>query len=216
MEGLPRKIYTSRNYIRSYFDQLVTGKINSKIFNNSKGPISFVISIANHFEPKVRIRGMKEAVESIKKWCCDMEKNSTRDFDGHPFKHTYYFPAEQYVPELLYPIEKLCKKGFGEVEVHLHHGKEQPDNPENLRKQLEEFVRKLQSHGFLSYDVKDMQMRPRYCFVHGNWALANSALGKFCGVDNEMQILAETGCYMDCTMPSAPDITQVKKNQFHL
>ena len=43
---------------------------------------------------------------------------------------------------------------------------------------------------------------PRYAFVHGNFALANSAAGRFCGVDSEMQILAETGCYADLTMPT--------------
>ena len=38
-----------------------------------------------------------------------------------------------------------------------------------------------------------------YAFVHGNFALANSAGGRYCGVDEEMQILAETGCYADMT-----------------
>ena len=33
--------------------------------------------------------------------------------------------------------------------------------------------------------------------------------GIHCGVDNEMQILAETGCYVDMTLPSAPVETQV-------
>ena len=50
-----------------------------------------------------------------------------------------------------------------------------------------------------------------YVFVHGNWALANSARGAFCGVDDEMHILAETGCYADMTLPSAPSIAQVAK-----
>jgi hypothetical protein len=50
-----------------------------------------------------------------------------------------------------------------------------------------------------------------YAFVHGNWALANSAGGKFCGVDSEMQILADTGCYADFTLPSAPDRSQVPR-----
>jgi len=53
------------------------------------------------------------------------------------------------------------------------------------------------------------ERQPKYAFVHGNLALANSAGGKFCGVDEEMQILQETGCYVDMTMPSAPDETQV-------
>ncbi len=49
-----------------------------------------------------------------------------------------------------------------------------------------------------------------YAFVHGNLALANSCGGRFCGVDNEMQILEETGCYADMTLPSAPDQSQVR------
>ena len=48
-----------------------------------------------------------------------------------------------------------------------------------------------------------------YAFVHGNLALANSAGGHFCGVDSEMQVLRETGCFADFTLPSAPDRTQV-------
>src|SRR5260370_41758858 len=51
---------------------------------------------------------------------------------------------------------------------------------------------------------------PRYAFVHGNWALANSDHGRFCGVDKEMQILADTGCYADFTLP-APSSAQISK-----
>lgn len=38
-----------------------------------------------------------------------------------------------------------------------------------------------------------------------------SAAGRFCGVDEEMQILAETGCYADLTRPSGPYDTPVGK-----
>lgn len=50
-----------------------------------------------------------------------------------------------------------------------------------------------------------------YGFVHGNWALANSAGGRWCGVDSELQILAETGCYADFTLPSVPYQSQVPR-----
>jgi hypothetical protein len=40
--------------------------------------------------------------------------------------------------------------------------------------------------------------------------LANSDHGRFCGVDDEMQILAETGCYADFTLP-APSSAQIGK-----
>jgi hypothetical protein len=51
----------------------------------------------------------------------------------------------------------------------------------------------------------------RFAFVHGNWALANSAGGRFCGVDDELQILADAGCYADFTLPSAPSAAQISK-----
>ena len=49
-------------------------------------------------------------------------------------------------------------------------------------------------------------------FIHGNWALDNSRHdGRWCGVNNEIQVLAELGCYADFTMPSAPSDTQTPK-----
>ena len=52
----------------------------------------------------------------------------------------------------------------------------------------------------------------RYGFIHGNWALDNSRPdGRWCGVNNELDILQETGCYADFTMPSAPSPTQTTK-----
>jgi hypothetical protein len=50
-----------------------------------------------------------------------------------------------------------------------------------------------------------------YAFVHGNLALANSDGGRYCGVDSEMQILADTGCYADFTLPAAPYRPQVPR-----
>src|SRR5262249_2846115 len=49
-------------------------------------------------------------------------------------------------------------------------------------------------------------------FVHGNWALDNSRPdGRWCGVNNELDILREVGCYADFTFPSAPSPTQPRK-----
>lgn len=51
-----------------------------------------------------------------------------------------------------------------------------------------------------------------YGFIHGNWALDNSRPdGRWCGVNNELDILRETGCYADMTLPSAPSATQTRK-----
>jgi hypothetical protein len=133
-----------------------------------------------------------------------------RDSDGYPFRHTYFYPAEQYEESLLDILAEHCRDGWGEVEIHLHHGLEEPDTSDNTRGSLLEFRDTLaEQHGCLSrWDGKGS---PRYAFVHGNWALANVTAGRYCGVDDEMQILAETGCYADMSLPAAPDPAQVGK-----
>jgi len=43
----------------------------------------------------------------------------------------------------------------------------------------------------------------------GNWCLCNARKdGDWCGVDRELAVLRETGCYADFTFPSAPSETQ--------
>jgi hypothetical protein len=46
--------------------------------------------------------------------------------------------------------------------------------------------------------------RVAYGFIHGNWALDSARPdGRFCGVNDEITILHETGCYADFTQPAA-------------
>ncbi len=133
---------------------------------------------------------------------------AVRDADGTKFRHSNFYPAEQYDPGLLDILSEMQAEGLGEVEVHLHHGVEKPDTAENLRRVLRDFRDRLaEEHRCLSRF--DGTGQPTYAFVHGNLALANSHGGRFCGVDEELQILQETGCYMDMTLPSAPDRSQV-------
>jgi hypothetical protein len=133
---------------------------------------------------------------------------AVRDADGTKFRHTNFYPAEQYFPEILDKMAALQAEGLGETEIHLHHGVEKPDTAENLRKALLEFRDCLaERHKLLSR--LGGKGEPKYAFVHGNLALANSCGGRFCGVDEEMQILADTGCYADMTLASAPDESQV-------
>jgi hypothetical protein len=175
---------------------------------NGLGLSHIVILVANHFEPGVG----KEGSVRLEKWCELARRTGAEilDHDGTPFRHTNFFPAEQYDRQQLNMLAALQAEGYGEVEIHFHHGVEQPDTAENTRRVLQEFRDILaEEHKCLSRE--NPQSYPNYAFVHGNWALANSAGGRFCGVDSEMQILAETGCYADFTLPSAPDESQVPK-----
>jgi hypothetical protein len=180
-------------------------------FRDSSGPSHLIFVVANHFEPGLG----SAALRRLEKWCelARATGDEIRDHDGTPFRHTNFFPAEQYERPLLEMLSDLQADGFGEVEVHLHHGVEQPDTAVNTRKSLEIFRDVLaEEHKCLARVVGEGPgSQPKYGFVHGNWALANSAGGRFCGVDAEMQILAETGCYADFTLPSVPFQSQVPR-----
>ncbi|MBA3765588.1 MAG: hypothetical protein H0W99_01115 [Acidobacteria bacterium] len=175
-----------------------------------------LIFVANHFEPFWNEQGQKLDLSTqqrrLEEWCAMAEKTgqAVRDSAGAAFRHTLFYPGEEYQAPLLDRMAQLQADGFGEVEIHLHHGVEAPDTAANLRRALTEFRDALaEEHGCLSR--MNGVGAPMYGFVHGNLALGNSAGGRFCGVDEEMQILAETGCYADFTLPSAPDQSQVPR-----
>lgn len=167
-----------------------------------------VFVVANHFEPGPGAEG----VERVKAWgkLARTTGNAVLDHDGTPFRHTNFFPAEQYERPLLEELCSLQADGYGEIEIHLHHGVSQPDTAANTKRMLEDF-RDLLAEDHHCLSRVNPASKPMYAFVHGNWALANSAGNRFCGVDNEMQILADTGCYADLTLPSVPFQSQVPR-----
>jgi hypothetical protein len=183
---------------------------------NSDGPRHLIMIVANHFEPSWSAQGRSldwtTQETRLEHWCRQAEAigRAIKDSDGTPFRHTNFYPGEQYHPALLDRLAALQADGYGEVEVHLHHGVDRPDNAPNLRRSLEEFRDVLaERHGLLS--KMPGRATPMYGFVHGNFALANSDGGRCCGVDEEMQILADTGCYADFTLPAIPYQAQVPR-----
>ena len=172
-----------------------------------------IFVVANHFEPGWSESGILDhktqlrRLEDYSRLARDTAQ-AVVDSDGTKFRHTNFYPAEQYHPETLDILAEMQAEGLGEIEVHLHHGVDTPDTSENLRAQLVEF-RDVLAERHMGLSRMDGSATPMYAFVHGNLALANSCGGRFCGVDDEMQILRDTGCYADMTLPSAPDQSQV-------
>jgi len=170
-----------------------------------------LLCIADHFEPE-----LGNASDALKKarvnlWVQQYPRlfGEFRDSDGRAPRHTFFYPLEAYDSAHLDALASLCGMGFGEVEVHLHHD---GDCAENLRERLRSYKRLLsERHRLLSQDKVTGEVT--YGFIHGNWALDNSRPdGRWCGVNNELAVLAESGCYADFTMPSAPDgPTQTRK-----
>jgi len=196
-------ISTTLRWLPAYAMQRVTRSLPPR------DNLHLMIAMADHFEPAIfpgkpgSYASYDEQERRLDHWCREYPQlvDAFRDSDGHPFKHTYFYPAEQYDSRLVEQLAEHCHAGWGEIEIHLHHGLTNPDTEENTRRQLEQFRDLLVSkHRSLSFMEGDREL-PRYGFVHGNYALANSAGGRFCGVDSELQILAETGCYADLTLP---------------
>jgi hypothetical protein len=202
--GLCQKLAYGFRLLPGYTWQKLTRRV-------PQGRVHLVIALADHFEPSIvpenglRPAPYEEQEHRLEFWCREYPRlaGEWRDSDGRPFVHTYFYPAEQYDHHLIQRLAEYCRAGWGEIEIHLHHGIPAPDTAENTRRKLVQFRDALASeHGCLSY--LDGSEFPRYAFVHGNFALANSAAGRFCGVDDEMQVLGDTGCYADLTLPAAP------------
>lgn len=165
-------------------------------------PLSVLICIADHFEPLRGGASAQVARERVARWVRDYPALALpfADSRGRRPQHTFFYPAEEYRPESLDPLAETCQQGLGNVEVHLHHDR---DTADGLRDKLLSFTTSLhENHGLLARDAAG---RITYGFIHGNWALDNCHPdGCWCGVNDEISVLRETGCYADFTMPSAP------------
>lgn len=202
-----RRVIRSRNmqyWIRAYLAWKLSRALHPR---PARRHVYFCF--ADHYEPYGGTTDRVRAHERVRVW---MEKypalagRHTDSFGNHP-KHTFFYPIEEYDPELIDQIKKLCDGGMADVEVHLHHDN---DTAENFRATVNRYVEVLhRAHGLLR---KAESGQVIYAFIHGNWALDNSRPdGRWCGVDDEISILIETGCYADMTMPSAPSDTQTSK-----
>ena len=171
--------------------------------------INVYFCFADHYEPAWREADPDTQRHRVKTWVNRYPEIAARhhDSDGRPPQHTFFFPAEEYKPEHLDSLAALCRAGWGDVEVHLHHDR---DTAAGFREKLLDFTNVLHNHhGLLR---KDDTGKIAYGFIHGNWVLNNSGRdGCECGVDDETSILMETGCYADFTMPCAPHPAQCRK-----
>ncbi|QDT43115.1 hypothetical protein Pan241w_32120 [Gimesia alba] len=193
-------------WLPAYF---VRKKIDETITFSPAQPRHIFIAVCDHFEPEWGNPVKSEALARIDRWCEEYPARFSQfsDSRGQVPQHTFFFPQDQYAPEYLDRLAALCKQGFGDVDVHLHHDN---DTAEGLRQKMNEFRQTLfDRHGLLRKDPQTGEIV--YGFIHGNWALCNSRPDRrWCGVENEIDILLETGCYADLTMPSAPSDTQTQ------
>ena len=166
-----------------------------------------IFCFVDHFEPGYGRPSYDVECARVARWRKEYPElcSGLKDADGRGPIHTFFYPEEEYRPEHIAPLVDICRMGLGEIEIHLHHDH---DTDLGLREKLRRFTRILaDDHGALPRDPATGQTR--WGFIHGNWALDNSHPdGSGCGVNNELVVLREEGCYADFTFPAAPSACQ--------
>lgn len=172
-------------------------------------PVHLLLCVADHYEPKLGGASPDVARARVETWVREYPRlfGEFRDSDGKPPRHSFFVPQDEYEPEHVDGVTELCRAGYGEVEIHLHHD---GDCSDGLRRRLLEFKQILaERHGQLSRHKDTGELG--YAFIHGNWALDNSRPdGRWCGVNNELDVLRETGCFVDMTLPAYPNAAQTR------
>lgn len=164
------------------------------------------IAITDHYEPLGKAASIGVALDRIGQWrdrWPRIAEDAPRDAMGQRPQYSFFYPEEEYRRELLDNIAEIVRLGIADVEVHIHHDYEQRDA---FIQKITTYCRRLaDDHGLL----RQHDGRTVFGFIHGNWALDNSRPdGRCCGLNGEIALLRDLGCYADFTMPSLPSPTQ--------
>ena len=162
----------------------------------ASGPTHIFFLFTDHFEPDY------DPVKT-REWAVRYTQMASHhhDADGRELQHTWFYPGEQPDAEIFTTLQGLVHAGLGEVELHLHHG---DDTADTLRVLLDWSIPIFQQYGFL----KTVDGRTAWSFIHGNFALDNSNGAWICGVNDEIRLLHEKGCYCDFDFPAVYEASQ--------
>jgi hypothetical protein len=166
------------------------------------------LTLTDHFEPFWHNRDEKLAAERVELWRRGWPEIARRHEQRHGRRPQYcfFYPEEEYRPELLDALAELTHGGWGDVEVHLHHDN---DTEGAFMERTGRFLETLERRHAL---LRRERGRLAFGFIHGNWCLDNSGSdGRWCGLNNEITLLRELGCYADFTMPSGDSPTQARR-----
>jgi len=161
--------------------------------------------IADHYEPYWHGAGHHTALERVRRWRALWPQVAARHTDnaGRSPRYTFFYPQEDYHPDTISLLAEMAAAEIADVEVHIHHDGE---GARNFVDRMGRFTEVLYCrHGLL----REHAGKLAFGFIHGNWALDNARPdGRWCGLNNELSLLKELGCYADFTLPAAPNVSQ--------
>ncbi|MCM0083368.1 hypothetical protein L4X63_17425 [Geomonas sp. Red32] len=164
----------------------------------AEGTTHVIFLFVDHFEPAGKEPRLARWLELYPKLA-----GSHRDADGCPPRHSWFYPLDLFRDGELAAMRRLVDAGLGEVEFHWHHCH---DSEATFREKLWDGLAGFQRHGYLL--PRGNGKAGCFGFIHGNWSLNNSRGAEFCGVDGEIAILKEAGCYGDFTFPALHSASQ--------
>jgi hypothetical protein len=158
------------------------------------------VTLADHYEPMWRNADLGTGQSRVAAWRSAWPKIATRcrrDSAGKSPRYTFFFPQEEYHSTLLEPLAEMTRDRIADVEIHLHHDGE---GAQDFIDRISTFCEVLHTeHGLL----REKDGKLAFGFIHGNWALDNSRPdGRWCGLNNEIQLLRDLGCYAALCRPA--------------
>ncbi len=184
-------------WVPSYFSSLLTCRETAR-----NVPKDLIFIMVDHYEPGKGEQGAKINEAWLKKFRPIAEKHF--DSFGNRFRYTWFYPYDERNEQVVRSLSKVAFEGYGEVELHWHHP---PATSATFPGMLEEAIQWFQRHGALI--SCGPHRGTHFAFIHGNWALDNSQ--PRCGVNNELEILHNHGCYADFTFSTIGTPSQPQK-----
>ena len=193
-----------RRKIHIWFPAYIKSLPVEKKHKNHPALKHVLFCFVDHFEPGWSKADSTLQEKRVEGWLRKYPEFASqfKDADGYHPRHSWFYPPHYFKEEHILKLISLCKRGFGEIEMHLHHNRMEPfpDTSDTLRKKITDCIDLYSKYGIFKTSQNGVNKK-RYAFIHGDWALDNSREG-YCGVNDELSILQETGCYADLTFPS--------------
>jgi hypothetical protein len=189
-------------YAEIWLPHYLRREVRRRFASEVRGTRHLIFCFVDHYEPGWHSADTPEARRRLDAWLYDYPRIADRhgDWHGRPPGHSFFYPYDMLDAAELRDLSALCAAGYGELEIHLHH---RDDTSETLRAKLRDALRLWREVGALG--IWPGTHRPAFGFIHGDWALDNSRHDggrNYCGVNDEITLLAEEGCYADFTFPA--------------
>ena len=184
-------------WVPQYLKDQLAGRYNAN--DEAK---HFIFLMCDHWEPGSGPKNQAKA----QRWLQNFEDVSARhtDSQGRNFQYSWFYPIDNFDPVIVEQLAASSGRGFGEIEVHWHH---YHDGGESFAAEFKTALTGFTDVGAL---ISSPGGKPRFSFIHGNWTLDNSGADRLCGVNDEIQILQDLGCYADLTFPALGTSAQPK------